>query len=82
MRRRAGGNIVNIASDLVEHPVVPYHVLATAKATLIGFSRHLSAEFGAVGHMRKLSHRAGDVSGFRRGSLHDRGRCCMWTVVW
>ena len=49
MRQRAGGSIVNIASDLVEHPVVPYHDYATAKAALIGFSRHLAADLGPSG---------------------------------
>ena len=49
MRRRAGGNIVNIASDLGEHPVVPYHDYATAKAALVGFSRHLAADLGPSG---------------------------------
>ena len=49
MRERASGSIVNIASDLVEHPVVPYHDYATAKAALIGFSRHLAADLGPSG---------------------------------
>lgn len=49
MRQRAGGSIVNIASDLIEHPVVPYHDYATAKSALVGFSRHLAAELGPSG---------------------------------
>lgn len=49
MRRRSSGSIVNIASDLAEHPVVPYHDYATAKAALVGFSRHLAAELGPAG---------------------------------
>jgi len=49
MRQRAGGSIVNIASDLAEHPVVPYHDYATAKAALVGFSRNLAAELGSSG---------------------------------
>ncbi len=49
MRQRASGSIVNIASDLAEHPVVPYHDYATAKAALVGFSRHLAAEMGPSG---------------------------------
>ncbi len=47
--RRARGAIVNIVSDLVEHPVVPYHDYATAKSALVGFSRHLAAELGPQG---------------------------------
>ncbi|MGP1615147.1 MAG: SDR family oxidoreductase [Pollutimonas bauzanensis] len=49
MRQRASGSIVNIASDLAEHPIVPYHDYATAKAALVGFSRHLAAEMGPSG---------------------------------
>lgn len=49
MRRRARGSIVNIASNLGEHPVVPYHDYATAKAALVAFSRNLASELGPVG---------------------------------
>ena len=48
-RRRAEGSIVNIASNLVEHPVVPYHDYSTAKSALVGFSRNLAAELGPLG---------------------------------
>ena len=46
---RAEGAIVNIVSDLVEDPVVPFHDYATAKSALIGFSRQLAAEAGPQG---------------------------------
>lgn len=49
MRQQASGSIINIATNLVEHPVVPYHDYATAKAALIGFSRHLAADLGPSG---------------------------------
>lgn len=49
MRRRAQGTIVNLASDLVERPVVPYHDYTTAKSALVGFSRNLAAELGPLG---------------------------------
>ncbi|GAB3498970.1 SDR family oxidoreductase [Curvibacter fontanus] len=49
MRQRAQGSIVNLASDLVERPVVPYHDYATAKSALVGFSRNLAAELGPLG---------------------------------
>jgi len=49
MRRQAGGSIINMSSDLIEHPVVPYHDYATAKAALVGFSRHLAADLGPSG---------------------------------
>ena len=48
-RRRAQGSIVNIASDLVENPVVPYHAYTTAKSALVGFSRNLASELGPLG---------------------------------
>ena len=49
MRQRARGSIINIASNLVEHPVVPYHDYTTAKASLVAFSRNLASELGPVG---------------------------------
>ncbi|WP_448203891.1 3-oxoacyl-ACP reductase [Azospirillum sp. sgz302134] len=49
MRRRARGSIVNMATDLVARPTVPYHDYTTAKAALIGFSRNLAAELGPFG---------------------------------
>jgi len=48
-RRRAQGSIVNIVSNLVENPVVPYHAYTTAKAALVGFSRNLASELGPLG---------------------------------
>ncbi|MDE2617239.1 MAG: 3-oxoacyl-ACP reductase [Burkholderiales bacterium] len=49
MRQRAQGSIVNLASDLVERPVVPYHDYTTAKSALVGFSRNLAADLGPLG---------------------------------
>jgi 3-oxoacyl-[acyl-carrier protein] reductase len=49
LRTRAQGAIVNIVSDLVEDPVVPYHDYGTAKSALVGFSRQLAAELGPQG---------------------------------
>lgn len=48
-RKRSQGSIINMASDLVERPTVPYHDYATAKSALIGFSRNLAAELGPLG---------------------------------
>jgi 3-oxoacyl-[acyl-carrier protein] reductase len=48
-RRRAQGSIVNIVTDLVERPLVPYHDYTTAKAALVGFSRNLASELGPLG---------------------------------
>ena len=49
MRQRTQGSIVNIVSNLVEHPVVPYHDYTTAKAALVAFSRNLASELGPIG---------------------------------
>jgi 3-oxoacyl-[acyl-carrier protein] reductase len=49
MARRSGGAIVNLASDLVARPSIPYHDYTTAKAALVGFSRNLAAELGPIG---------------------------------
>ncbi|HEX7887719.1 MAG TPA: SDR family oxidoreductase [Ramlibacter sp.] len=48
-RRRAQGSIVNMVSNLVENPVVPYHDYTTAKSALVGFSRNLASELGPFG---------------------------------
>lgn len=49
LRKRASGSIVNIVTDLVERPVVPYHEYTTAKSALVGFSRNLAGELGPLG---------------------------------
>jgi 3-oxoacyl-[acyl-carrier protein] reductase len=49
LQRRSGGAIVNLASDLVTRPNIPYHDYTTAKAALTGFSRNLAAELGPLG---------------------------------
>jgi len=48
-RQRAQGAIVNIVSNLVENPVVPYHDYTTAKSALVAFSRNLASELGPLG---------------------------------
>lgn len=49
MRQKTRGSIINLVSNLVEHPVVPYHDYSTAKAALVGFSRNLASELGPQG---------------------------------
>ncbi|QNP49305.1 SDR family oxidoreductase [Diaphorobacter aerolatus] len=49
MRQRAKGSIVNIVTNLVENPVVPYHDYTTSKGALVTFSRNLATELGPVG---------------------------------
>jgi 3-oxoacyl-[acyl-carrier protein] reductase len=49
MKKQTKGSIVNIVTNLVERPIVPYHDYTTAKSALIGFSRNLAVELGAFG---------------------------------
>lgn len=49
MLGRAEGAIINIATNLVARPAVPYHDYTTAKAALIGYSRNLAMELGPLG---------------------------------
>jgi len=48
-RQRTQGSIINMVSDLVERPIVPYHDYTTGKSALVGFSRNLAAELGPLG---------------------------------
>ena len=49
MREAGVGRIVNIGTNLVQNPVVPYHDYTAAKAALLAFTRTLSHELGADG---------------------------------
>jgi 3-oxoacyl-[acyl-carrier protein] reductase len=49
MRAAAGGRIINVGTNLVQNPVVPYHDYTAAKAALLAFTRTLSHELGADG---------------------------------
>jgi 3-oxoacyl-[acyl-carrier protein] reductase len=49
MKRRTQGAIVNVATDLIARPTIPYHDYTTAKAALVGFSRNLAMELGPFG---------------------------------
>ncbi|PTX64367.1 3-oxoacyl-[acyl-carrier protein] reductase [Melghirimyces profundicolus] len=46
MKEQQFGRIINIGTNLVNHPVVPYHDYTAAKAALMGFTRTLAAELG------------------------------------
>jgi 3-oxoacyl-[acyl-carrier protein] reductase len=37
MRQRAKGSIINMVSDLVYRPSIPYNDYTTAKSALVGF---------------------------------------------
>ncbi|MCQ6275573.1 3-oxoacyl-ACP reductase [Bacillus sp. V3B] len=43
------GRIINIGTNLVQNPVVPYHDYNTSKAALIGFTRTMARELGEKG---------------------------------
>lgn len=45
-RRRGGGRVINILTNLITFPVVQYHAYTTAKSAMLGFSRNLAAELG------------------------------------
>jgi 3-oxoacyl-[acyl-carrier protein] reductase len=48
MRTTGGGRIINIVTNLIERPSVPYHDYTTAKTALLGFSRNLASELGPL----------------------------------
>ncbi|WP_374989292.1 3-oxoacyl-ACP reductase (plasmid) [Priestia megaterium] len=49
MKKQSQGSIVNIISNLVARPIVPYHDYNTAKTALMGYSRNLAVELGSFG---------------------------------
>ncbi|MFJ8265047.1 SDR family oxidoreductase [Peribacillus asahii] len=49
MKKQNSGSIVNIISNLVERPLVPYHEYNTAKTALMGYTRNLAVELGPFG---------------------------------
>lgn len=49
MKAQKFGRIINIGTNLVQHPVVPYHDYNSAKAALLGFTRSMAQELGADG---------------------------------
>ncbi|WP_139979722.1 3-oxoacyl-ACP reductase [Nocardioides litoris] len=49
MRAAGEGVVVTIGSNLVHHPVVPYHDYTAAKAALLGLTRTLAADLGPEG---------------------------------
>lgn len=49
MSKQNFGRIINIGTNLVQNPVVPYHDYNTAKAALLGFTRSMAKELGPNG---------------------------------
>ncbi len=49
MRSAGFGRIINIGTNLVQNPVVPYHDYTAAKAALLAFTRTMSQDLGPDG---------------------------------
>lgn len=49
MRRQGFGRIINMVTNLIDFPVVPYHDYTTAKSAVLGYSRNLAKELGPFG---------------------------------
>lgn len=49
MGATGNGRIINLVTDLIERPSVPYHDYTTAKTALLGFSRTMATELGPLG---------------------------------
>lgn len=49
MKQAGFGRIVNIGTNLVQNPVVPYHDYTAAKAALLAFTRTTSQDLGQYG---------------------------------
>lgn len=49
MQDQKFGKIINIGTNLVQNPVVPYHDYNTSKAALLGFTRNMAKELGPDG---------------------------------
>lgn len=49
MKQQKFGRIINMISNLVFRPVVPYHDYNTAKGALLAYSQNLAAELGSFG---------------------------------
>lgn len=49
MKQQNSGSIVNIVTNLIARPVVPYLDYTTAKGALLSYSRNLAVELGALG---------------------------------
>lgn len=46
MDARGGGRVINVGTNLFQHPVVPYHDYTAAKAALLSFTRTMSNDLG------------------------------------
>ena len=49
MKDKSFGRIINIGTNLVQNPVVPYHDYTVAKAALLGLTRTFAKDLGPYG---------------------------------
>ena len=49
MKKKSHGRIINIGTNLVQNPVVPYHDYTIAKAALLGLTRTFAKDLGSMG---------------------------------
>jgi len=49
MKEQMQGKIINIVSNLIDFPIIPYHDYTTSKMALLGFTRNLAKELGVFG---------------------------------
>ncbi len=49
MKQHSHGRIINIGTNLVQNPVVPYHDYTIAKAALLGLTRTFAKDLGSMG---------------------------------
>ncbi|HLO11024.1 MAG TPA: 3-oxoacyl-ACP reductase [Pseudoneobacillus sp.] len=49
MKEQMSGRIINIVSNLIDFPVIPYHDYSTAKMALLGLTRNFAQELGSFG---------------------------------
>jgi 3-oxoacyl-[acyl-carrier protein] reductase len=49
MKQQHSGKIINMLTNLIHQPIIPYHDYTTAKTALLGFSRNLAADVGMFG---------------------------------
>ncbi|RAS76078.1 3-oxoacyl-ACP reductase [Priestia endophytica] len=49
MKNQMSGRMINMVSNLIHFPIVPYHDYTTAKMSLLGYTRNLAKELGGFG---------------------------------
>src|SRR5699024_12367257 len=49
LARAGSGRVVNVGTNLFQHPVVPYHDYTAATAALLALTRAFAADLGPLG---------------------------------